>query len=215
MPPTQMKIVAPGAVFSTGWPCCVGIRRTPALLAVRHPASHQGLRWHLGGRANPYLCKEYHVSAQDVQILKTLIFSPYIMKPMMGLTSDLFPIGGYNKAPYLLMVSTVGIAAALIVGLVSTSLRVLILCLFLVEFMICSDDLLTEALYSRHMQEKPKRGQDLLTFVFAGMSFWSFLAALASGFVLTYLGAHATYILVAICSLPALYAAWTMEEHRK
>ncbi|OLP91644.1 putative folate-biopterin transporter 2 [Symbiodinium microadriaticum] len=190
-----------------------GARLLFLLFAIQHLI--KGLGATIGGRANPYLCKEYNVSAQDMQILKTLIFSPYILKPMLGLTSDLFPINGYNKAPYLLLATGAGVASAFVVGLAEMPLRMFVLCLFLVELMVCTDDLLTEAIYSRQMQDKPAHGQDLLTFVFAGMSFWSLLGSLVSGFLLTFLGAHAVYLLVAACALPALAAACTMEEPRK
>lgn len=38
------------------------------------------------------------IVSQEVQIWKTLIFSPYILKPIFGLISDLFPIAGLHKA---------------------------------------------------------------------------------------------------------------------
>lgn len=39
--------------------------------------------------------------SQEVQIWRTLIFSPYILKPIFGLISDLFPIAGLHKADVL------------------------------------------------------------------------------------------------------------------
>lgn len=38
--------------------------------------------------------------SQEVQIWKTLIFSPYILKPIFGLISDLFPIAGLHKVDF-------------------------------------------------------------------------------------------------------------------
>ncbi|CAE7561814.1 unnamed protein product, partial [Symbiodinium pilosum] len=63
--------------------------------------------------------------------------------------------------------------------------------------------------------DHPKHGQDLLTYVFAGMSLWSLLASVVSGFALSSLGARAMYILVAAFALPALVASWTTEETKK
>lgn len=40
------------------------------------------------------------IFSQEVQIWRTLIFSPYILKPIFGLISDLFPIAGLHKAGF-------------------------------------------------------------------------------------------------------------------
>ena len=33
---------------------------------------------------------------------------PWSMKPVIGLISDIFPVIGYNKAPYILLTTTLG-----------------------------------------------------------------------------------------------------------
>ncbi|CAJ1394346.1 unnamed protein product [Effrenium voratum] len=175
------------------------------LCAVQHLL--KGLAGSLGARATPYLFKAYHVPAQDIQIWKTCIFSPYILKPIIGLVSDLFPVGGYHKGPYMLLGSLGGMAAAAGIGAARLPLHLFIFGLFLFELMICTDDLLTEALYAREMQDHPKHGQNLLTFVFAGMSLCSLLGNLSSGFLLTSLGAHGVFLFAALCSVPAVLAA--------
>jgi hypothetical protein len=34
---------------------------------------------------------------KEIQIWKTVIYSPYVLKPIFGLISDLLPIAGYHK----------------------------------------------------------------------------------------------------------------------
>lgn len=115
---------------------------------------------------------------EEIQIWKTLIFSPYILKPIIGLISDTFPICGYHKAlkvklgarafrqgPYIFLATSSGILAALAISMESLWVKELFGCLFLLELCICilvlktqrpkspgTDDLLTEALYARSLQ---------------------------------------------------------------
>lgn len=192
-----------------------GKRFIVLLFCIQHLI--KGLTGGLSGRTNPYLFKHYHITAQDIQVLKTIIFSPYVLKPILGLTSDLFPICGYNKAPYMFLATLVGILAAIAVGIFEMPLQLFIGCLFLVELMICEDDLLTEAAYARKMQDSPALGQSLLTFVFSGMCVFSLIANLSSGFALKYLGPHVTYIIAGVSAVPALFAVGCgfLKESRK
>ncbi|CAK9055762.1 Probable folate-biopterin transporter 3 [Durusdinium trenchii] len=182
------------------------------LFSVQHLI--KGFVANLSGRATPYLFKSFHVPAQEVQIWKTCIFSPYILKPIFGLISDLLPIWGFHKGPYLFVASSGGVAAALALGLgINTaSLAFLVVSLFLVELCICIGDLLTEALYARQMQDHPRLGQSLLTYVFAGMSAWSLLGNLSSGFMLSYLGAHGTFLALAPAIAPAVLTSAAVPE---
>ncbi|CAL1128049.1 unnamed protein product [Cladocopium goreaui] len=153
------------------------------LFAVQHLI--KGFVANLSGRATPYLCKAYEVPAQEIQIWKTVIYSPYVLKPIFGLISDLLPIAGYHKGPYMFLATSAGLVSSVAIGAgIVTSLNFLVVGLFLLELCICTNDLLTEALYARELQEHARLGQSLLTYVFAGMTMWSLAANLSAGFML-------------------------------
>eukprot|EP00434_Breviolum_minutum_P001413 symbB.v1.2.001242.t1/scaffold63.1/size477159/13 len=113
----------------------------------------------------------------------------------------------------MLMATSTGFISAVMIGMeVTSSLSFLITCLFFVELCICTDDLLTEALYARELQDHPQNGQSLLTYVFAGMTVWSLVANLSSGFLLESLGAHGSFLTLTPALAPALLASFLVPE---
>merc|ERR1719217_1533383 len=68
-------------------------------------------------KADPYIYKLYHVPANRMQVYQGVTQLPWAMKPIIGLVSDIFPIRGYNKAPYMCATSAIGVATFLMVGL--------------------------------------------------------------------------------------------------
>merc|ERR1719440_2235173 len=76
----------------------------------------KGLALDLRSRAEPWVYKLYHVPAPKMQVYNGVTQLPWAVKPIIGLVSDLCPIRGINKAPYMLATSLLGVAAFLTVG---------------------------------------------------------------------------------------------------
>merc|ERR1719359_2068386 len=93
-----------------------GHRLMVLLFVVQH--MNKGFASAFAGRATPYLYKNYGVPAPQMQIFGGITQLPWAMKPIIGLLSDVCPINGYNKAPYILLTSAVGAWAYLSVGTV-------------------------------------------------------------------------------------------------
>eukprot|EP00408_Alexandrium_pacificum_P035108 CAMPEP_0171276960 /NCGR_PEP_ID=MMETSP0790-20130122/64109_1 /TAXON_ID=2925 /ORGANISM="Alexandrium catenella, Strain OF101" /LENGTH=197 /DNA_ID=CAMNT_0011746075 /DNA_START=52 /DNA_END=642 /DNA_ORIENTATION=- len=108
------------------------------------------------GQATPYIYRSYHIPAPQVQIFSGIASLPWAMKPILGLVSDMFPVCGYNKSPYMFICSLLGTAAFLYVGLMPHSMVVLCFVLFSLQCSVC--DLLSEAKYAEKMQAAPKHG---------------------------------------------------------
>jgi hypothetical protein len=62
-------------------------------------------------KANPYIFKLYHVPAPQASVFTGVTSLPWAMKPMIGLISDVFPLWGYNKAPYMVITTVFGVCA--------------------------------------------------------------------------------------------------------
>merc|ERR1719277_1104032 len=111
------------------------------------------------------------------------------MKPIIGLVSDLLPVMGFNKMPYMFLSTVVGIMACGTVGFVEQeqlSLTRLVLCLFLMTLMFSVADLLSEAKYAEKMRSKPEQGPALMSFVWGGLTVGGLAAMCMIGPVLTY-----------------------------
>lgn len=64
-----------------------------------------------------YLYGSYKVPGPQMQVYRGVTQLPWAMKPMIGLLSDAVPILGFNKSPYILMVTLLGAAAMTRIGL--------------------------------------------------------------------------------------------------
>lgn len=154
-------------------------------------------------KAMPYFFRHYKVAAPQVQIFTGVVTLPWAMKPIVGLTSDVCPIFGYHKAPYIILAS---LCSSFAFGVLSfwtaASISVGVVCLVLVHLQLSTADLLTEARYAVQMQKAPEAGPDLMTYVWAGINMASLVATLLSGPLIHEYGWRAAFFCTAI---PAVF----------
>eukprot|EP00928_Gymnodinium_smaydae_P080811 TRINITY_DN64433_c0_g1_i1.p1 TRINITY_DN64433_c0_g1~~TRINITY_DN64433_c0_g1_i1.p1 ORF type:complete len:567 (+),score=73.51 TRINITY_DN64433_c0_g1_i1:92-1792(+) len=177
-----------------------GIRLIVILFFTQHVI--KGFVSDFTGSATPYLFKEYGVAASDSQIFGSVISLPFAMKPIIGLVSDLYPIQGYRKAPYMIMSSCLALAAIVAIGLTTSStltIRMAVICIFLLSLQCATCDLLTEATYAERIAKKPAAGPDMLTYVWFGMTFATLLSSSCSGYVIEHYGSRVAFL---FCVLP-------------
>lgn len=153
----------------------------------------------LAGAATPYLYRNMHIPAQDVQIYSGLTSLPWGMKPIFGVVSDLFPICGYNKTPYLFMTTTCGLASLLIIGFnPGLHIALLVGCLFFIQLHCSFADLLTEAKFAQKIRSHPTKGPSLMSFVWGGMLLAGLCCTLINGHVLEYYSPNILFIMATI-----------------
>lgn len=172
------------------------------------------------GQAEPYLFRLYTVPAPQMQVYQGIAALPWALKPILGLLSDVVPILGYHKAPYMLLTTVLSVVALLQVGMNpndSMTVRTLVICLFMISLQISTCDLLSEAKYAEKVKENAKHGPSLLTYVWFGMQVGGLAAVVASGFLIQDYGARSPYL---ICVVPAaavffpICMGW-LQENRK
>ena len=129
------------------------------------------------------LFKEMGIDASKQQLYSTMTLSPFALKPLIGVTSDLFPIKGYHKR-YLALLS-------ILIGLIGCSTLIalyhnrnakdaaqdpeqahrlsdlLVLCFFCMNVTAANLDILGEGKYSEIMRKHPESGSSVVTFKFA------------------------------------------------
>jgi folate/biopterin transporter len=152
-------------------------------------------------RAEPYLYKEYHVPASQMQIYQGVTQLPWAMKPIIGMVSDMFPVMGYNKAPYMWLTSLAGVASYALVGLSSPAtigIGVVVICFVLMQAQGSAADLLSEAKYSEKIRDSPKNGPALLSFVWTGINVGTLVAVMIAGVALDAVGPQHVYLMATI-----------------
>jgi hypothetical protein len=123
-------------------------------------------------KAEPYIYKAYQVPAGQSQVFRGVTQLPWAMKPIIGLVSDIFPVWGYNKAPYMLATSLMSVVCFLCVGITSPTtlpITLLVVCFIFMQLQASTADLLSEAKYAERMREVPSHGPALLSYVWFGM----------------------------------------------
>lgn len=172
------------------------------ILTIIFSAQHvlKGFVYYLTAAAEAYVYTDYGVSAVQMQIYAGVTLLPWSLKPIIGLVSDVLPLGGYNKAPYFILACAFGSAAMFAVGLAPVgglATTLLVMCFFAVALQISTCDLLAEAKYSTKLQEIPLYGPDLLSYVWFGMTLGGLIGYAISGVVIVDLGPEWAYLICA------------------
>mmetsp|Transcript_33907 Transcript_33907/g.79292 ORF Transcript_33907/g.79292 Transcript_33907/m.79292 type:complete len:615 (+) Transcript_33907:159-2003(+) len=175
-----------------------------SLLAVLITSQHmlKGFTMQLVYPATQYLYGQYALSASQRQVYDGIILMPWSLKPVVGVLSDLVPMNGYNKSPYMILASIVGLMSFYSLGFAPPGFPInhVVATLFGVQMQTAVCDLMVEAKYSEAINRKPSRGPDLVTFVWVGIYLASILAQLLVGPLLQFHGPHVVF---ALCLLPS------------
>jgi len=109
------------------------------------------------------LFKSLGIDAVQVQLYGALSMSPWTIKPLMGIISDLVGIAGYHKRYWMFMSVCVGIAGIIVMVVGITVPVVIVVMLTLIHFEISVCDLLMEGQYAELMRENPHTGSNIVT----------------------------------------------------
>jgi len=106
------------------------------------------------------------------QVMFNISQSPWSLKPLMGLLSDIFPINGYRKKWYCVMFALCGTMAFAILGTFELPAGAAIpaaLLILLLMLQIAGSDLLVEGQYAELMVKQPEVGSDIVSWVWAAI----------------------------------------------
>jgi len=109
------------------------------------------------------LLKDMGIGASDIQLYGALAMSPWVIKPLFGVISDLVAIGGYHKRYWMLGSTIVGIIGAVMMVVEIRVVAVLVIFLTMIHFEIAIVDLLVEGQYAEMMRTHPHTGSDIVT----------------------------------------------------
>lgn len=119
------------------------------------------------------LLSTFHLTASRMQVLETVAVSPWQFKPLIGILADCLYIGGYNKLPYIIVTSIMGIISAItIVSLYPVSPLLFTALLFFLFLQIATSDLLIEARYVEKTKHNPGTRHTLYSFVHFCSGLW-------------------------------------------
>ncbi len=147
------------------------------------------------------------VDGLNYQLYSTIAEIPWSLKPIFGVLSDLFVIGGYNKRYWILFGNLIGSLFALILAIFFQSKNPILICFcfFAMELQVALQDLMTEAKYAEIMRNNPESGSSIVSFVNALNSMGTFISVIIVG-ILADQHSYITYtILFYVCFAITLF----------
>jgi len=169
------------------------------LLMLLHSSQHliKGIVHQFQAAAVMWLLREYKVSGPQMQILLGVANSAWALKPVLGCISDMLPVMGWRKAPYVIITSIGGVVCTTAIGFSNVNSigpLGIVACLFGMALQAATCDLLTEAKCSEQVQEKPQLGPDLIVYVWGGISVGSLLAISVVSWIIVNRGPQAVFL---------------------
>jgi hypothetical protein len=154
-----------------------------------------------------FLFKELGIDGGQMQVYMAVAVSPWALKPVLGLISDACPLGGYRKIPYMILATSFGLAAVVMLGLrgAEMGLMALVWCLFLVFLQVATIDLLVEAKQSAEVRLSAGLGPDFYLFTWLGIVLGMIAAALLVGPLIQYGSAESCYLVAVPFMILPLY----------
>jgi len=189
----------------------LGLRFLLTIVAIEHVL--QGFVY--GGGAGGivglpilFLFRSYGtLSAVQIQVLRTIAVSPWAMKPLFGMVSDLVYIDGFNKLPYIGATLVLAIASCIFLVFTWPLSPEMATCLFFLLFLqIAVADLLLEAKYTDKVRDRVEVNTDLGTFVQLGMGVGQLLSLVLVGVLIAYVPLKFLYLVpIAFFALTLYY----------
>ncbi|KAK9052786.1 hypothetical protein SSX86_029416 [Deinandra increscens subsp. villosa] len=142
------------------------------------------------------------VQPSKVQLFIGLYHIPWVMKPVWGLMTDVFPIMGYRRRPYFVIAGVVGVAAAATVaeGGVRLGVEAALWCLIAIAAGMAMADVTIDACIARNSIEFRELAPDMQSLCGVCSSAGALVGFATSGFFVHHLGPQ---IALGILAIPA------------
>ncbi|XP_011081396.1 probable folate-biopterin transporter 6 [Sesamum indicum] len=150
-----------------------------------------------------------------VQLFVGLYYIPWVMKPIWGLLTDVFPVKGYRRRPYFVMAGIVGAVSALSVAAGGQLPVVLALtCLIGVTAGVAIADVTIDACIARNSIEIRSLAADMQSLCGFCSSAGALLGYSSSGFFVHHLGAQVALGILAIPPATLIVLGFVIYELR-
>lgn len=108
------------------------------------------------------LLKEMNIDAVHIQIYGAIAMSPWTIKPLIGILSDLIAFNGLHKRWWMLFSVIIGIVGAIMMVVDIRNVIFIVIFLVMIHFEIAVTDLLIEGHYSKVMRLNPHLGSNVV-----------------------------------------------------
>ncbi|KAG8050168.1 hypothetical protein GUJ93_ZPchr0009g548 [Zizania palustris] len=142
--------------------------------------------------ASDYYWKDVQrVQPATVQFLSVFFFIPWVLKPLWGIMTDVFPVGGYHRRPYFLFSGILGMASAAIVAMVNgLPMTSAVLSFVGISTAVAIADVTIDACIAKNGIDKPALVPDMQSLCAFSSSLGALIGYATSGMFVHHLGAQ-------------------------
>ncbi|GKC40896.1 probable folate-biopterin transporter 6 [Tanacetum coccineum] len=140
------------------------------------------------------------VQPSRVQLFIGLYHIPWVMKPVWGLMTDVFPVMGYKRRPYFIIAGVVGMVAASIVAEGGTRVGVAtaLWCLIAIAAGMAIADVTIDACIARNSIEFKSLAPDMQSLCGVCSSAGALIGYASSGFFVHHLGPQVSLLQISL-----------------
>ncbi|KAI5586770.1 hypothetical protein BDE02_06G234000 [Populus trichocarpa] len=139
------------------------------------------------------------VQPSAVQLYMGLYYIPWVMKPIWGLFTDVFPVRGYKRRPYFIVAGVLGCVSALMIALLGkVPIAVALSCLIGITAGVAIADVTIDACIAKNSIEIRALAPDMQSLCGFCSSLGALIGYSSSGFFVHHLGPQVSLVLLAV-----------------
>ncbi|KAJ6354760.1 hypothetical protein OIU77_005376 [Salix suchowensis] len=155
------------------------------------------------------------VQPSAVQLYIGLYYIPWVMKPIWGLFTDVFPVRGYKRRPYFLVAGVLGgVSALMVASLGKVPIAVALSCLIGITAGIAIADVTIDACIAKNSIEIRALAPDMQSLCGFCSSLGALIGYSSSGFFVHHLGPQASLALLAVPPALLIVLGFVIYEER-
>nr|XP_043608492.1 probable folate-biopterin transporter 6 [Erigeron canadensis] len=156
------------------------------------------------------------VQPSKVQLFVGLYHIPWVMKPVWGLMTDVFPVMGYRRRPYFIIAGVVGVVAATIVaeGGARVGIATALWCLIAISAGMAMADVTIDACIARNSIELKSLAPDMQSLCGVCSSAGALTGFATSGFFIHHIGPQIALGLLAIPAASQIFLGFVIYDKK-
>jgi MFS family permease len=148
-----------------------------------------------------------------VQFLSVFFYVPWVLKPLWGVMTDVFPVHGYRRRPYFLFSGILGTVSATIVAMATgLPLSSAVLCLVGISTAVAIADVTIDACIAKNSIDKPALAPDMQSLCAFSSSLGALIGYATSGMFVHRLGAQGALGVMAIPPATVVFLGFFIYE---
>jgi hypothetical protein len=171
----------------------------------------------LGDLAIQYFFKDdLKIEPYEMSRLFAIIMIPWIIKPLLGLLTDLVPIFGFRRKMYLIISGILSTSCFIILGLYAISISEVVILLFLINLCFSFASVIGEAIVvelSSDGTDNNEKAKDYVSLFFLTKNTGGLISAFFRGFLLDYLSIRQVFLICSFIPLLILISAFVLIEN--